>query len=676
MIFAGANYHPHDWPRERWREDISLMRQASFTMVRLGHLCWDSFEPSEGSFTFEWFDEVMELFHEADIKVVLDIATRPAPTWLHKKYPDIDITDQNGIRLGAHTRYMEDIGHPVFREYAYRFAEKLVSRYRNHPALFAFGLCNELGSGRPSYSESVKERFIIWLQNRYGTIETLNHAWSTQRWSRKLSSFYDVDLPISGNVRGAPERMLDLWRFYSDEILHYMDGLSQIVKRLAPRARETTNHWSENSNYGFDYLKRYDEIVDIPGVGFYPGTNPEDHRALMGACFIMNHRIGERDQPIWCLEFQTGDFGGYGSPRKAMRMYAYLSLLFRSQAVCAWTWRSMSGGEEQYLFGLLDHDGTPGWKYTEFTKIAEEFKRLQKYALPRKCEPDIALAYSFESLKVTNNNRGFYKTDYMDQMLQAYEALLHDNLDCNVVDLRSIKKKYKLLIIPGHAIMDNDSAASVRTFVESGGTVLMTAYSAKVDENNRVFTTPMPGELSDVFGIRVGAFNRTWSHTPSENAGGLDKTEMYIEREKPSILFDGHEFTPEMTYYEVIEPHKAKVRATFSNTVEESPAVTENQYGEGKAIYVAMPANLSFLQALLHSLYPSLGIQLGPVTPAGVFARDLEEGISLYVNTTSMEQTIQLNTSGDGLLSGLSYKDDVSLDAYEVELIAHSSAKR
>ncbi|WP_274652877.1 beta-galactosidase [Paenibacillus humicola] len=669
MLFAGANYHPHDWPSERWRQDISLMKEASFNLVRLGHLCWDSFEPSEGYFTFEWFDEVMQLFDEADIKVVLDIATRPAPTWLHKKYPEIDITDRNGIRLQAHSRYMEDTGHPVFREYAYRFAEKLICRYRNHPTLLAFGLCNELGSGMPSYSNSVKERFVSWLKNKYGTVEHLNQAWSTQRWSRKLNSFHDVVLPVSGNVQGAPERMLDLWRFHSDETLDYMLGLSQIVKRLAPNVRESTNHWSENPHFGFDYLKRYREIVDIPGIGFYPGTNPEDQKALIGACFIMDHRIGELDKPIWCLEFQTGDFGGYGSPRKAMRMYAYLSLLYGSQAVCAWTWRSMLGGEEQYLFGLVDHDGTPGWKYTEFKQIAEEFKLLQNYALPRKPNPHIALAYSFESLKVMNGNSGFYKTGYMEQVLQAYEAIMRDNLDCNVVNLRGIHSNYKLLVIPGHAIMDEDSAAVVRTFVENGGTVVMTAYSAKVDANNRVFDSPMPGELSDVFGIRVGAFNRTWSHTPAENAGGVEKTEMNIEREKPSLVFDGNVFKPEITYYEIIEPITATVTAYFSNTFEESPAVTQNRYGSGEAIYIAIPADAAFLRAVLTSLYPSLGINLGPVTPTGVFARHLEDGTALYVNTTNKERTIKLDSPANSVLSNYRFEDTLTLGAYEAEFI-------
>ena len=108
-IYIGANYHPHDWPESRWTQDLDLMAQCGFTVVRLGHLCWDSFEPEDGVYTFGWMDRVMDLCAERGIGVFLDIPTRPAPVWLHKKFPSIDITDRRGFRQNALSRYMEDV---------------------------------------------------------------------------------------------------------------------------------------------------------------------------------------------------------------------------------------------------------------------------------------------------------------------------------------------------------------------------------------------------------------------------------------------------------------------------------------------------------------------------------------------------------------------------------------
>ena len=67
------------------------------------------------------------------------------------------------------------------------------------------------------------------------------------------------------------------------------------------------------------------------------------------------------------------------------------------QTFLAWTFNTHRGGEEQALFGLLDHDGTPSWKYAEYKQIASEFSRLQHFGFPRYHKPEVAIAYSFES---------------------------------------------------------------------------------------------------------------------------------------------------------------------------------------------------------------------------------------------------------------------------------------
>ena len=152
---------------EKWIKDIQLMKEAGFKVVRMGHLAWDSYEPSDGKFDFEWFDNVMDMMNQAGIKVILDIAIRPAPIWLHHKYPSIDIVDANGDVQYPNHRYMEDIGDPMYQQYAMRFTDSITKRYGKHPALLAFGIDNESGDGRISYSETARQRFIVWLKNKY-----------------------------------------------------------------------------------------------------------------------------------------------------------------------------------------------------------------------------------------------------------------------------------------------------------------------------------------------------------------------------------------------------------------------------------------------------------------------------------------------------------------------------
>ncbi len=40
-------------------KDIALMKQAGFTMVRVGDFSCDAFEPSEAKFDFAWFDQTV-----------------------------------------------------------------------------------------------------------------------------------------------------------------------------------------------------------------------------------------------------------------------------------------------------------------------------------------------------------------------------------------------------------------------------------------------------------------------------------------------------------------------------------------------------------------------------------------------------------------------------------------
>ena len=79
QLYVGACYQPVDRSPEQIDRDIAVMKRAGFNVVRMGDLSWDSFEPSQGKFTFEWFDRIMDRMHAAGIRVIVDIPGLPAP---------------------------------------------------------------------------------------------------------------------------------------------------------------------------------------------------------------------------------------------------------------------------------------------------------------------------------------------------------------------------------------------------------------------------------------------------------------------------------------------------------------------------------------------------------------------------------------------------------------------
>ena len=174
QLFVGACYQPIDRTPEQIDRDIAIMQHAGFNVVRMGDLSWDSFEPSQGKFEFEWFDKVMDKMQANGIRVILDIPGSPAPIWLHRAYLGIDIVSQNGTRLPPAERYMDNISNPDYVREVGILADALTKRYAHHPAVLAIGYVNEFGNGFMSYSEPDRQRFIAWLKARYGTIEGLN----------------------------------------------------------------------------------------------------------------------------------------------------------------------------------------------------------------------------------------------------------------------------------------------------------------------------------------------------------------------------------------------------------------------------------------------------------------------------------------------------------------------
>jgi beta-galactosidase len=263
-LFVGACYQPIDRSPEQIRQDIAIMKAAGFTMVRMGDLSWDSFEPQDGHFTFEWFDAILDQMHAAGIKVLLDIPGQPAPTWLHKRYPGVDLVTQDGVRRNAATRYWDNISDPDYRRLVRRLAEQMLKRYAHHPAVIAIGYTNEIGNGQMSYSPADRQRFVGWLQKKYGTIAALNTAWATQRWSRRINSWDEVDLPY-GNGPGPNERNLDLRRFWSDDTIGALTELEAVRKEHAPNLPVASNFWPDAWTKGFDYLRSWDKVSTYGG---------------------------------------------------------------------------------------------------------------------------------------------------------------------------------------------------------------------------------------------------------------------------------------------------------------------------------------------------------------------------------------------------------------------------
>ena len=75
--------------------------------------------------------------------------------------------------------------------------------------------------------------FRAWLRNRYGTLDTLNHAWWTTFWSHRYTDWSQIE-PVDGSIQGL---MLDWQRFTSDQMLDFFLAEIEPLRAHTPDVR-------------------------------------------------------------------------------------------------------------------------------------------------------------------------------------------------------------------------------------------------------------------------------------------------------------------------------------------------------------------------------------------------------------------------------------------------------
>jgi beta-galactosidase len=209
--------------------------------------------------------------------------------------------------------------------------------------------------------------------------------------------------------------------------------------------------------------------------------------------------------------------------------------------------------------------------------------------------------------------------------------------------------------------MDEASAGKIREFVRGGGTAVMTGYSAMLDERGQVFATPLPGRLSDVFGIRVSGFEESEFMNEVSRAG--------LRGRQLRVSYRDHDLNFQSPRFDVIEPKDAEVLGRIVSLDRDYPVITTHKFGEGTAIYVGVPVRQEILNPILSDLIDRLAIKTGPRVPSGVMARQIDDSHFLYLNLDGTAKRVDLKGRSHSILRELDYEDSFELRPYEPEFV-------
>ena len=592
MVF-GVAYYPEHWPRERWSVDAKMMQEAGVNGVRMGEFAWSKIEPAEGRYDFGWLDEAVTLFAQHGIKTMMCTSSRTPPPWVFSKYPEIRNTQADGRVANYGQRYTICLHNSRFIELSQRIDRAIIEHYADNPHVVAWHIDNEIGAGNACYCDTCRAAFVEHLREKYGTVGELNEKWGAHFWSFSLSAFEDVPLP-GGNAN--PALALEWARFQSETNVRFGLWRYKLMKELCPDRWVTTNFQQSRATH--TDIFRLGEATDVYGTNFYPPTQDEFGldfcRGKRGKLIILEQRSG---QPHWSSHTKPG----------WMRLWAWRSIAHGACGINFFRWRSSRWGQEEYWHGVLPHSGRPNRRYRELAKMGDEIAELGGMIDMTRPRPQIAMVLSYESRWALN---AVLRNPAMRAISEAYAyhgALMEDSFGVDAMDPREDLSDYRLVIAPRLYCVDHKTAGNLEHFVQSGGTLCLTPRSGVVDEYNMIHERPAPGLLARLAGVEVDDYGALEGPARIRGCGARFPEEGVRARAwADEILTNG-----------------ASVVACYDEGwLAGEPAVTVNEVGRGRVVYVGTLLRDESLGDFTRWLAELAGVQPVLKTPRGVRAHE------------------------------------------------------
>ena len=658
----GVDYYPEHWPESYWEQDAKWMKACHVNTARIAEFGWYYLEPEEGVYQFDLFDRAIEELGRQGIKVILGTPTAAPPKWLTHKYPSVLYVGKDGRAWNDQGRRHYNYNSPVYREFCRKIVKAMAEHYQDNPNVIGWQIDNEFNCIIDEfYSEADHAAFLIWLQNKYDSLDELNKRWGTKFWSQWYTDWAQISLPTQALASHNPSLMLDFKRFISESVISFQREQVDVIRKYCPEMWITHNDYHA-WNINFYTLS---EDLDIFAYDNYPCFhNPPQYK--MGHFLTMAR--GFRGN-FMVMEQQTGPGGGreiQRTPRPGeMDLWAMQAIAHGADGMVHFRWRTARSGIEEYWHGVLDQDNVPRGRYREFEREGEKIEKISREIFGSKVESEIAVLRDFEC-------EWAYKYQYLSDELDVrapfdhfFQAASELKFNIDFVSITADFSGYKLIFAPFQLLMDKSLANRFKKYVEMGGTLLVSAHTAIKNRDNVMTDQVFPAYVYDLFGVERDFF--TCYETPSAS--------------KNSIQFDDGSSVPVHIFADgLLLKGAASIAAWQSDSFAGTPAVTEHHVKKGKAVYYASFFNDKSARYLLERYTEELGLK--PIIKN--ISEDIEvtrrtKGQSDYtfiLNHSNEVRTIQLDSEYTDMLTEKHVSDSLTLDAFGVFVLKSNIAER
>ncbi|WP_025678996.1 beta-galactosidase [Paenibacillus polymyxa] len=671
-MLHGADYNPEQWQQypQVLAEDIRLMKLAKCNVMSVGIFSWVSLEPEEGVFTFEWLDRILDSFAENGIYAFLATPSGARPAWMSQKYPEVLRVGANRVRNLHGFRHNHCYTSPVYREKVRIMNTKLAERYANHPAVIGWHISNEFGGD--CHCDHCQEAFRAWVQDKYGTLDKLNHAWWTTFWSHTVTDWSQVESPAPHGETQVHAMNLDWRRFVTEQTADFIKHEIVPLKAANPDIPVTTNlmEFFEGLNYW-----KFADLLDVISWDSYPTWHDrEGDDSRQAARVAMMHDIirSIKGGKPWMLMESTPSLTNWQDVSKLKRPGMHLlsslqAVAHGSDTVQYFQWRKSRGSSEKLHGAVVDHVGHEHTRvFGDVTDVGHALEKLEE-VIGTSVPAEAAVIFDWENRWGINDSQGPRNkgVKYEETAEAHYLALWEQGVPVDVIHMDADFSKYKLLVAPMLYMVRSGVGERIQKFVENGGIFVATYWSGIVDEHDLCFLGGFPGPLRKTLGI--------WS----EEIDGLhDHDRNYI------IPVEGNELDLQGEYEAVelcdlIHTEGAEVLAEYgADFYAGRPALTVNRLGQGKAYYIASRNIGLFHSHFYKSLIDDAGLSkaLDVQLPHGVNTAIRTDGVHDYIfvmNFTHEPQKLTLDgrTYSDLLENDVIADSSVQLGAYAVKVL-------
>ncbi|SOD65060.1 beta-galactosidase [Streptomyces zhaozhouensis] len=526
VLFGAAYYHEYQ-PTPRLDTDLDLMREAGFSVIRVGESVWSTWEPEPGVFQLDWLRPVLDGAHERGISVVLGTPTYAVPPWLQRAHPEINAERRTGQPMGWGIRQEIDHTHPAFLFHAERVIRRIVTHYADHPAVIGYQVDNEPGN-ELLHNRGVFQRFVDRLRTTYGTVEELNRAWGLTYWSHRLSTWADLWTP---DANGQPQYDLAWRRLQGELTTEFIGWQAEVVRELARPDQFVTTCLAYARPAVHD--QRLTERLDVTaGNPYYAMRDalalPDTGSAQQGwtthgvwALYRSADRMySSRQEPFLVTETNAQAIGPSWTMEPAWdgqwRQAAWALVSRGARMIEYWHWHTLHHGTETYWGGILPHSQEPGRVYRELAALGVEFARAGELVAGVTPDADVALVYSTDSKWAledypmlplpdgSGGDRDSYHAVFDAFYRGAFDAgrqvaILHAE-QLAAADPAETAARHPVLVAAGLLVADDALLGWLERYAAAGGHLLLGVRTGYGDEEVRARLERKPALLDQAAG--------------------------------------------------------------------------------------------------------------------------------------------------------------------------------